>query len=105
MGCMSSIVMLLKEPDMFAGALLVAGKWNPALMGPLAKQNVWIISCEGDASSNTLQGQAVELWRSEGRGVTEATWALTTAAADCRCSIRGAIGWTSDAAATTILST
>lgn len=77
MGCMSSIVMMLKEPDMFAGALLVAGKWNPSLMGPLDKQNIWIISCEGDASSNTLQGQAAELWRSQGSTVSEATWDMT----------------------------
>lgn len=77
MGCMSSIVMMLKEPDLFAGALLVAGKWNPTLMKPLNKQNIWIISCEGDTSSNTLQGQAVELWRSQGSSVSEATWDMT----------------------------
>ena len=77
MGCMSSIVLMLKEPNMFAGALLVAGKWKPELMKPLSKQNIWIISCEGDTSSNTLQGQAVELWRSEGNKVTEATWDMT----------------------------
>lgn len=74
MGCMSSIVLMLKEPDLFAAALLVAGKWNPEVMAPLAKQNLWIISCEGDQSSNTLQGQAVETWRSMGNNVTEATW-------------------------------
>lgn len=77
MGCMSSIVLMLKEPDMFAGALLVAGKWKPELMKPLAKQNIWIISCEGDTSSTTLQGQAVELWREGGNKVTEATWNMT----------------------------
>lgn len=77
MGCMSSIVMMLKEPDLFAGALLVAGKWNPELMGPLAEQNIWIISCEGDASSNTLQGQAVNKWRAQGASVAEATWDMT----------------------------
>lgn len=81
MGCMSSIVMLLKEPDLFAGALLVAGKWNPALMEPLDRQNIWIISCEGDTSSNTLQGQAVELWRRQGSSVSEATWDMTLASA------------------------
>lgn len=77
MGCMSSIVMMLKEPDLFAGALLVAGKWDPELMGPLAGQNIWIISCEGDLSSNTLQGEAVEKWRGQGASVSEATWDLT----------------------------
>ena len=78
MGCMSSIVVLLKEPKLFAGALLVAGKWNPSLMAPLAQQNVWIISCEGDQSSNTLQGQAVETWRKMGHPVTESTWNMTS---------------------------
>lgn len=77
MGCMSSIVLLLKEPEMFAGALLVAGKWNPVLMKPLDKQNLWIISCEGDTSSSTLQGEAVALWRQQGSKVTEATWDMT----------------------------
>lgn len=77
MGCMSSIVMLLKEPHLFAGALLVAGKWNPDIMGPLDKQNVWIISCEGDRSSNTLQSEAVAKWRAQGSPVTEATWDMT----------------------------
>ena len=77
MGCMSSIVLMLKEPDLFAAALLVAGKWNPSLMGPLDRQHIWIISCEGDASSNTLQGQAVAMWRNQGSKVTEATWDMT----------------------------
>lgn len=77
MGCMSSIVMLLKEPHLFAGALLVAGKWNPTVMAPLSSQNIWIISCEGDASSNTLQGEAVARWRADGNKVSEATWEMT----------------------------
>lgn len=77
MGCMSSIVLMLKEPNLFAGALLVAGKWKPELMRPLDKQNLWIISCEGDVSSSTLQGQAVSYWRSQGSQVAEATWDMT----------------------------
>lgn len=79
MGCMSSIVMMLKRPDLFAGAILVAGKWNPELMAPLAGQNIWIISCEGDKSSNTLQGQAVALWRENGANVSERTWPMDAA--------------------------
>lgn len=77
MGCMSSIVLMLKEPELFAGALLVAGKWKPELMGPLDRQNIWIISCEGDSSSNTLQGEAVAIWRQQGSDVSEATWEMT----------------------------
>ncbi|MBQ8674383.1 MAG: hypothetical protein IJ511_10190 [Bacteroides sp.] len=79
MGCMSSIVLMLKEPDLFAGALLVAGKWNPELMPPLARQNIWIISCEGDAHSMQLQSEAVDLWRKGGERVAEATWPMDAA--------------------------
>lgn len=82
MGCMSSIVLMLKEPDMFAGALLVAGKWNPELMEPLAKQNIWIISCEGDHHSMELQGKAVELWKQGGADVSEATWEMEATSAE-----------------------
>ena len=74
MGCMSSIVLMLKEPDLFAGALLVAGKWKPELMKPLSRQNIWIISCEGDAHSMELQGKAVDIWRQDGHKVAEAEW-------------------------------
>lgn len=80
MGCMSSIVLMLKRPDLFAGALLVAGKWKPELMAPLADQNIWIISCEGDGHSNELQGKAVELWREAGATVAEATWDMEATA-------------------------
>lgn len=74
MGCMSSMVMMLKEPDLFAGALLVAGKWTPEILAPLAKQNIWIISCEGDKSSTELQNKAAALWRDGGNTVVEGTW-------------------------------
>ena len=74
MGCMSSIVLMLKEPDLFAGALLVAGKWKPELMEPLSSQNIWIISCEGDFHSMELQSKAVEIWRKNGHRVAEAEW-------------------------------
>lgn len=71
---MSSIVLLFKEPEMFAGALLVAGKWNPELMKPLDKQNLWIISCEGDTSSSAMQGEAVALWRQPSRHMVCGLW-------------------------------
>lgn len=80
MGCMSSMVLLLKEPHLFAGALLVAGKWQTSVLGPLAEQNLWIISCEGDQSSTEMQNQAVALWRKNGATVTEATWNMTAPA-------------------------
>ena len=45
--------------------------------GPARRPKHLIISCEGDASSNTLQSRAVEKWRGQGHSVSEATWDLT----------------------------
>ncbi len=76
MGCMASIAMMQKEPDMFAGALLVAGRWNPEITVPLNQKNIWIISSEGE-DSNALYGQTVAKWREQGSEVAEATWDVT----------------------------
>ena len=43
-------------------------------MEPLSRQNIWIISCEGDAHSMELQSKAVDIWRKDGHKVAEAEW-------------------------------
>lgn len=37
MGCMSSIALNIKYPDLFAASLLVAGQWDPTKVSALAK--------------------------------------------------------------------
>ncbi|MDD1723964.1 MAG: hypothetical protein LUQ07_02410, partial [Methanospirillum sp.] len=51
MGCMSSIAMDIKYPDLFAASLLVAGQWDPTLVSPMARQNLWIVVSEGDTKA------------------------------------------------------
>lgn len=74
MGCMSSIVLMLREPDLFAAAMLVAGQWNPEIMGPLAKKDLWILVSQGDKKASGGMDAAVEIWKKAGGKISEAYW-------------------------------
>lgn len=78
MGCMSSYVLMLRRPELFASAMLVAGQWNPAVMAPLAKKNLWLLSCKGDVKSSEGVAQAIEVWKQHGATVVEQEWPLDT---------------------------
>ncbi len=48
MGCMMSIAMQIKYPDVFAASMLVAGQWDAQKMKAFAHKNMWILVGEGD---------------------------------------------------------
>lgn len=81
MGCMMSYVMMIRRPQLFASAFLVAGQWNPAVLAPLAKKNLWLISCEGDVKSSEGVANAIAVWKKNGALVVEQTLPLDTTAA------------------------
>lgn len=76
MGCMSSYVLLLRRPAFFAAAMLVAGQWNPEVLAPLSKDNLWLLSCKGDQKSSAGVAGAIEVWKRNGAQVTEQEWPL-----------------------------
>ncbi len=48
-GCMASSELLVRYPEVFASALLVAGQWNPETMGEkLRNHSMWIVVSESD---------------------------------------------------------
>jgi predicted peptidase len=76
MGCMSSYVLMLRRPDLFASAMLVAGQWDANVMAPLAKKNLWLLSCKGDVKSSEGVAAAIEVWKANGAEVVEQEWPL-----------------------------
>lgn len=81
MGCMSSYVLMLRRPNLFASAMLVAGQWNPKVMAPLANKNLWLLSCKGDQKSSAGVAEAIEVWKQHGAKVTEQEWPLEASSA------------------------
>lgn len=74
MGCMASLIMMSKEPDLFTAAFLVAGKWDPTALVNLKGNKMFLINSEDDSlETNTLMDQAAQLWRQEGASLQSAT--------------------------------
>jgi predicted peptidase len=74
MGCMASIVMNIKYPDLFAASLLVAGQWDPTKVSPMAKDKLWIIVSEGDQKAFPGMNAITATLEKEGAKISRATW-------------------------------
>lgn len=73
-GGMMSIAMLVKEPERFAAAFLVACQWDTAVVQPLARQKLWVVVAEGDAKAFPGQNDIMKVIEAEGTVHSEAVW-------------------------------
>lgn len=87
MGCMSSYVLMLRRPELFTSAMLVAGQWDPSVLAPLAHKNLWLLSCKGDLKSSAGVAAAIKVWEQNGGKVVEQEWPLQATAAQRRAEV------------------
>jgi predicted peptidase len=73
-GCMMSIAMNIKYPDLFAASFLVAGQWDPTLVRPLAKTKLWILVSQDDDKAWPGENAITEVLEQEGATVSRAIW-------------------------------
>ena len=73
-GCMMSIAMNIKYPDLFAASFLVAGQWDPAKVAPLTKAKWWIIVSAGDLKAFPGMNDITATLEKGGAKVSRATW-------------------------------
>lgn len=73
-GCMMSIAINIKYPDIFAASFLVAGQWDASLVAPLAKDKIWIIVSEGDNRAFPGMNAIMAALEKEGAKISRATW-------------------------------
>jgi predicted peptidase len=74
MGAMMTIAMDIKYPDLFAASFIVAGKWDPTKVKPLAKGNLWIVVSQGDTKAYPGQNAITAVLEKEGAKVSRAVW-------------------------------
>lgn len=60
MGCMMLCELLIRNPGFFAGCFLVAGQWNPATMGVVKSENLWILVSEMDEKAFPIMGSCMD---------------------------------------------
>lgn len=74
MGGMMSIVMNFRQPDLFAASYLVACQWNPDVVSPMAKNNIWITVSTGDTKAFPGMNAITDVLKKNGAKVAYASW-------------------------------
>lgn len=83
-GCMMSIAMNIKYPDLFAASYLVAGQWAPTLTTPLAHKKLWIMTSVDDAGAFPGQNAITKHLELNGAKVSRDFWDATWSANEYR---------------------
>lgn len=73
-GCMMSIAMNIKYPDLFAASYLVAGQWDAEAMTALKDENLWIVVSEGDQKAFPGMNESMDALEAVGAKISRATW-------------------------------
>ena len=75
MGCMSSCQLMIDWPEYFAGAVLVAGQWDPEKCGKAMKdQNLWILVSENDRKAHAGMDAVTAAIEENGGRVVRRIW-------------------------------
>jgi predicted peptidase len=88
MGCMLSIAMQIKYPDLFAASMLVAGQWDAKLMSALAHKNMWILVAEGDTKAFPGMNASTAAMEEAGGRVSRARWNARAGAAETAANVK-----------------
>jgi predicted peptidase len=81
-GCMTSIALNIKYPDLFAASFLVAGQWDPTKVPPMAKNKLWIVVSQDDSKAYPGMNAIVPVLQQNGAKVTQAVWNAKASAAE-----------------------
>ena len=73
MGCMASMVMMEKDPDLFTAAYIMAGQWDAEEVKDIKDKNMLLLVSEDDPACEVLD-KNVAKWEEEGGVVATATF-------------------------------
>lgn len=74
MGCMTSLYLNSKYPDLFAASLFVSGQWDISVLQPLENKNFFYITAGGDGNASGGQEQVMAMLDAAGVGYSYGTW-------------------------------
>lgn len=74
MGCMTSLYLNSKYPDLFAASLFVSGQWDISVLTPLLHNKFFYITAAGDEKASGGQDEVMNLFKQNNVGYSYATW-------------------------------
>lgn len=74
MGCMTSLYLNSKYPDLFAASMFVSGQWDISVLKPLLNQKFFYITAEGDTKASGGQDEVMNLFKENNVAYSYDTW-------------------------------
>ena len=74
MGCMTSLYLNCKYPDLFAASMFVSGQWDISALKPLENQKFFYITAGGDAKASGGQDEVMALFDADGVPYSYGEW-------------------------------
>lgn len=74
MGCMTSLYLNSKYPDLFAASLFVSGQWDISVLKGLENKKFFYITAGGDMKASGGQDEIKEMFDADGIGYSYGTW-------------------------------
>lgn len=82
MGCMTSLYLNSKYPDLFAASLFVSGQWDISVLKPLEDATFFYITAGGDGKASGGQDEVKAMFEADGVGYSYGTWSAQDAKED-----------------------
>lgn len=74
MGCMTSLYLDAKYPDLFAAALFVSGQWDVSVLSPLEQAKFFYVTAGGDEKASGGQTEVMNMFETDGISFSYAEW-------------------------------
>lgn len=74
MGCMTSLYLNSKYPDLFAASLYVSGQWDISVLENMKEQTFFYITSAGDTKASGGQSEVMEMFDADGTAYTYGEW-------------------------------
>lgn len=74
MGCMTSLYLNSKYPDLFAASLFVSGQWDSSVLEPLTEKKFFYVTAAGDSKASGGQDEVMAILDAANVGYSFGTW-------------------------------
>lgn len=74
MGCMSSLYLNSKYPDLFAASLYVSGQWDISVLSGMENQKFFYVTAGGDEKASGGQDEVMAMFDTDGVAYSYGTW-------------------------------
>ena len=80
MGCMSSLYLNSKYPDLFAASLYVSGQWDISVLSGMENQKFFYVTAGGDEKASGGQDEVMAMFDADGVAYSYGTWSAQDSA-------------------------